>query len=111
VNKRELVDRIAEEARITKIEAGRAVESFVRLVRGSLVKGERVTLLGFGTFGVSQHKARRVRDPRRGTTMEIGARRVARFAPGLELKLALENAIPAPPVHDNENSPCYSRSS
>jgi len=49
--------------------------------------------VGFGTFAISQHKARVVRDPRRGGTMQIAARRVARFAPGLELKHAIENSV------------------
>lgn len=92
MNKRRLIEKISAEARLTKLEAGRALDSFVRAVRASLENGERVTLAGFGTFAVARHKARRVRDPRRGTTMEIQARRVARFAPGLELKLAIENA-------------------
>lgn len=92
MNKRLLVEKIAAEARLTKVEAGRALDSFVQTVRASLASGERVTLVGFGTFDVARHKARLVRDPRRGTTMEIRARRVARFAPGLELKLAIESA-------------------
>lgn len=93
MNKRHLVEKIAGEAKLTKLEAGRALDCFLRAVETCLVRGERVTLVGFGTFDVSTHKARRVRDPRRGVPMEIRARRVARFAPGLELKLAVENAI------------------
>ena len=92
MNKRYLVEKIAAQARISKLEAGRALDSFVHAVEDSLVRGERVTLMGFGTFAVARHKARRVRDPRRGITIVIQARRVARFAPGLELKLAIENA-------------------
>ena len=64
----------------------------VRTVQASLVNGDRVTLVGFGTFAVSDRKARRVREPRGGVTMEIKAKRVARFAPGLELKAALANS-------------------
>jgi DNA-binding protein HU-beta len=62
-------------------------------VQSSLIKGDRVTLVGFGTFAISHHKARLVRDPRRGGTMQIAARRVARFAPGLELKHAVQNSV------------------
>ncbi len=92
MNKRRLVESISAETHLTKTEVGRALDSFVRAVKTALARGERVTLSGFGTFAVAMHKARRVREPRRGTTMEIQARRVARFAAGLELKMALENA-------------------
>ena len=89
MNKRDLVESIAGNAQITRVQAARALEAFVRTVQSSLVNGDRVTLVGFGTFVVTHRKARRVREPRRGTTMEIEARRVARFAPGLELRAAL----------------------
>jgi DNA-binding protein HU-beta len=89
VNKRDLVESIAGDAQISRVQAARALEAFVRTVQSSLVNGDRVTLVGFGTFVATHRKARRVREPRGGTTMEIEARRVARFAPGLELRAAL----------------------
>jgi DNA-binding protein HU-beta len=92
VNKRDLVESIAGNAQITRVQAAKALEAFVETVQTSLVNGDRVTLSGFGTFAVSDRKARRVREPRRGTTMEIKAKRVARFAPGLDLKSALANS-------------------
>ncbi len=92
MNKRDLVESIAGYARITRVQAARAVDAFVRSVQSSLVNGDRVTLVGFGTFAVSQRKARRVREPRGGRTMQIEAKRVARFAPGVELRAALENS-------------------
>ncbi len=92
MNKRDLVESIAGDARITWVQAARAVDAFVRSVQSSLVNGDRVTLVGFGTFAVSQRKARRVREPRGGRTMQIEAKRVARFAPGVELRAALENS-------------------
>jgi DNA-binding protein HU-beta len=91
LNKRDLVESIAGDARITRVQAAKAVEAFVRAVQSCLVNGDRVTLTGFGTFAVSERKARRVREPRGGTTMQIEARRVARFAPGVELRSALAN--------------------
>jgi DNA-binding protein HU-beta len=106
VNKRHLVEKIAVEAKLSKLQAGRALDSFLRVVGTSQVHGERVTLVGFGTFDIASHKARFVRDPRRGTTMQIQARRVARFSPGLELKLAIEKA----PLHGEDDTRC-SRSS
>jgi DNA-binding protein HU-beta len=83
---------MADSAQITRVQAAKALEAFVQTVQTSLINGDRVTLVGFGTFAVSDRKARRVREPRRGMTMEIKATRVARFAPGLELKTALANS-------------------
>ena len=92
MNKRDLIRKIAEEADLTKVQAARALDSFLDSVQSSLIQGKRVTIVGFGSFVVSERKARNVREPRKGTPMQIGARRVARFAPGIELKLAVENA-------------------
>jgi DNA-binding protein HU-beta len=92
VNKRELIKKIARDARLTNVQASKALDAFLDSVQSSLIRGDRVTLVGFGTFATSQHKARLVRDPRYGGTMEIAARRVARFAPGLDLKLAVQNS-------------------
>ena len=92
MNKRELVEKISADADLTKAQAARALDSFLDGVQTSLTKGDRVTLVGFGTFVISSRKARLVRDPRRGGTMQIEARRVARFAAGADLKLAIENA-------------------
>lgn len=92
MNKRELVEKISADADLTKAQAARALDSFLDGVQTSLTKGDRVTLVGFGTFVISNRKARLVRDPRRGGTMQIEARRVARFAAGADLKLAIENA-------------------
>ena len=89
MNKRDLVESIAGNAQITRVQAAKALEAFVETVSASLVNGDRVTVSGFGTFAVSDRKARRVREPRQGITMEIKAKRVARFAPGIELKSAL----------------------
>ena len=93
MNKRDLIKKIAGDARLTNVQASKALDAFLESVQSSLIKGDRVTLVGFGTFAISQHKARVVRDPRRGGTMQIAARRVARFAPGLELKHAIQNSV------------------
>jgi DNA-binding protein HU-beta len=93
VNKRDLIKKIAGDARLTNVQASKALDAFLKSVQSSLIKGDRVTLVGFGTFAISQHKARLVRDPRRGGTMQIAARRVARFAPGLELKQAIQDSV------------------
>jgi DNA-binding protein HU-beta len=99
VNKRDLVEKMATDAGLTKTQAGKALNSFMDGVQASLLKGDRVTLVGFGTFAVANRKARRVRDPQRGIAVEIAERRVARFAPGLELKAAVAKVgRPALPV-------------
>jgi DNA-binding protein HU-beta len=85
---------MAEEARLTRAQASRALEAFLAGIRSSLIRGDRVTLSGFGTFGVSHRKARRVRNPRSGHAMEVAAKRVPRFAPGVELKSAIEKRAP-----------------
>jgi len=89
MNKADLVDRIASAAGITKSQAGTAVETGISSITGSLKKGERVALVGFGTFSVSQRKARNGRNPQTGAVIKIAARRVAKFTPGVELKKAV----------------------
>lgn len=92
MNKRDLIRKIARDARLTNTQATKALDAVLDGVQSSLIRGDRVTLVGFGTFATSQHKARKVRDPRFGGTMQIAARRVARFAPGNDLKLAVQNS-------------------
>jgi len=89
VTKKDLVGKIAVDASITRAQAARALEAFLSGIQASLVRGDRVTLSGFGTFGVSQRKARRVRNPKSGRDIEVKAKRVPRFAAGLELKSAI----------------------
>jgi DNA-binding protein HU-beta len=89
VNKKDLVGKIALDARLTRAQAARALDAFLEGIQSSLVNGKRVTISGFGTFGVSHRKARQVRNPRNGRAMQIAARRVPRFAPGVELKIAI----------------------
>lgn len=90
MNRRDLVAKIANDAHLTRAQAGRALDSFIDGVQSTLQRGERVTLSGFGSFAVSDRKARSVRDPRRGTPLRIAARRIPRFAPGLELRAAVD---------------------
>jgi DNA-binding protein HU-beta len=97
VNKRDLVGKIAVDARLTRAQAARALDAFLNGIQSSLASGKRVTLSGFGTFGVSHRKARQVRNPRSGHCMEIAAKRVPRFAPGAELKTAIDPPAPEPP--------------
>jgi len=84
------VGKIARDARLTRSQASRALDALVEGIQASLVKGDRVTISGFGTFGVFKRKARRVRNPRGGSDFEVAAKRVPRFAPGMELKSAID---------------------
>jgi DNA-binding protein HU-beta len=81
---------MAVDARLTRAQAARALDAFLQGIQASLARGDRVTISGFGTFGVTHRKARRVRNPRNGGAIEVAAKRVPRFAPGVELKSAIE---------------------
>jgi len=105
MNKRHVVDSMAAQTRLTKLEAARALDAFLNLVRSALADGEKITLAGFGTFAVSERKARMVREPAHGTPMRIQARRVARFAPGLELRMAVENGLQPDDYHSRHSRP------
>lgn len=85
MNKAELIAQIADEAGITKTQANTALDSFVDAVTKTLKKGDKVTLVGFGTFSVSKRAARNGRNPQTGETIKIKARKVARFKAGKEL--------------------------
>jgi len=89
MNKADLINRIATASGITKAQAGTSVEAGITAITGALKKGERVALVGFGTFSVSQRKARNGRNPQTGATIKIAARKVAKFTPGIELKKAV----------------------
>src|SRR5208282_3337832 len=86
MNKADLVDKIAGACEISKAQATTAIDTAVESITGALRKGDRVALIGFGTFSVSQRKARNGRNPQTGATIKIAARRVAKFSPGAELK-------------------------
>jgi DNA-binding protein HU-beta len=90
VTKKDLIGTIAAEAGLTRAQASRALEACVAGIQASLVRGDRVTISGFGTFGVSHRKARRIRIPKNGGDVEVAARRVPRFAAGVVLKSALD---------------------
>jgi len=89
MNKAELVEKIAAAHGVSKTAAGGAIDTIIDSVTSVLKKGGRVTLVGFGTFSVSQRKARNGRNPQTGSVIKIPARRVAKFTPGIELKKAV----------------------
>ena len=77
---------MAEEAALSKKDAEKAVSAFIDVISEQLVKGERVQLVGFGTFEVSERAAREGRNPRTGETMKIEASKMPRFKVGKALK-------------------------
>ena len=97
MNRRDMVARIASDAEITRSQAARALEALLAAIQATLARGDRVTLSGFGSFGVLHRKARRVRNPRSGREIEVQAKRVPRFAPGAELKTAVQVRPESPP--------------
>ncbi len=92
MNKGDLIERVSNDAGISKVQANRALDALVEGVTGALKKGGRVTLVGFGTFSTSHRKARTGRNPQNGRPLKIAARRVAKFAPGAELKAAVNRS-------------------
>ncbi|MBI2272087.1 MAG: HU family DNA-binding protein [Bacteroidetes bacterium] len=86
MNKAELIDAIAGEAKLTKADAGRALDGFINATTKALKKGDRVALVGFGTFGVAKRAARTGRNPQTGKAIKIAAKKVAKFKAGADLK-------------------------
>ena len=89
MNKGELVDAVAKDAKISKAEAQSAVDSVVDNVTATLKQGNKVTLVGFGTFSTSDRSAREGRKPQTGKPIKIPAKKVAKFSPGKALKDAI----------------------
>ena len=85
-NKAELVDAIAAEAKLTKVDAQKALDAFVNATTKALKKGDRVALVGFGSFSVAKRAARTGRNPQTGKAIKIAAKKVAKFKAGAELK-------------------------
>ena len=89
MNKTELVASIAEKANITKKDAEKALKAFTDVVAAELKKGEKIQLVGFGTFEVSERPAREGRNPQTGATMKIAACKAPKFKAGKALKDAI----------------------
>lgn len=89
MNKTELVEAVAEKAGITKKDAEKAVNAFTAVVADSLVNGDKVQLIGFGTFEVGERAAREGRNPKTGETVQIAASRVPKFRASGALKDSL----------------------
>lgn len=86
MNKTELVSIMAEKAEITKVDAEKALTAFTEAVADALKAGDKVQLLGFGTFEVAERPAREGRNPRTGETIQIAAAKAPKFKAGKALK-------------------------
>ncbi|HLT49456.1 MULTISPECIES: HU family DNA-binding protein [Aequorivita] len=86
MNKSDLIDAMAADAGITKAAAKKSLESFLGNVQGSLKKGNRVSLVGFGSWSVSKRAAREGRNPQTGKTIKIAAKKVVKFKAGSDLQ-------------------------
>jgi DNA-binding protein HU-beta len=95
MTKAEIVAKLAEEIKISKKAAGQAFALVTDSIAQSLRKGEKVALVGFGTFSVVQRKARNGRNPQNGKEIKIAAKKVPKFTAGSALKAAAEGKAPA----------------
>jgi DNA-binding protein HU-beta len=89
MTKAEVIGKIAAGAKISKVAAGKALDSFIGTIKESLKKEEKVTLVGFGTFSIIKRKARKGRNPRTGKEIKIPARKVPKFTVGKAFKEAV----------------------
>ena len=85
MNKGDLISKIAEDAKINKAQATDALNSVLGSISGALKGGDKVTLIGFGTFSVSRREARTGRNPQTGKAIKIAAKNVVKFKPGKDL--------------------------
>lgn len=90
MNKTELISEVAGKAGITKKDAEKIINAFFTTVENGLKAGDKIQLIGFGTFEVRDRQARKGRNPQTGVEIDIPAARVPAFKPGKALKDALE---------------------
>jgi len=86
MTKSELIDKIASGAGLNKADATKALDTTLNSIRASLKKGQKVTLVGFGTFSVVKRKSRKGRNPRTGDVINIPAAKTPKFTAGKALK-------------------------
>ncbi len=89
MNKAELIDAIAADSGLSKADAKRALDSFVKTTTVALKKNGRVALVGFGSFSVSKRAARKGRNPQTGKEIKIAAKNVVKFKVGADLSKAV----------------------
>lgn len=90
MTKVELIEKIASGGKLTKTDASKALDATLDAIEGTLKKGQKVTLIGFGNFSVSKRKARNGRNPKTGEEIKIAAAKVPKFKAGKGLKDAIK---------------------
>lgn len=90
MNKSELVDAIAEKSGLSKADAKKALDAFTGTVSETLQKGDKIALVGFGSFSVSERAARTGKNPKTGQPIEIPAKKVVKFKAGNDLSSGLQ---------------------
>lgn len=89
MTKAELIEKVASGADLSKADAGRAIDATIDAIKAGLKKGQKITLVGFGTFSISKRKARKGRNPRTGEEIKIPAAKIPKFSAGKTLKDAV----------------------
>jgi DNA-binding protein HU-beta len=89
MTKVEIIDKMAQDADVSKAAANKALDSFIDSIKKTLKKGNKVTLVGFGTFSVGKRAARKGRNPRTGETIKIRASKTPKFKAGKAFKEAI----------------------
>jgi DNA-binding protein HU-beta len=85
MNKTQLIEAIADKAQLSKTEAKKALDAFIVTVGDSLKKGDKIALVGFGSFSVVERSERNGRNPRSGKAIKIPAKKVIKFKAGADL--------------------------
>ena len=89
MNKTELINAVAEKAGLSKADSKKAVDAFSEVITDALKSGDKVALIGFGTFSVNEKPAREAINPATKQKIKIAAKKVAKFKPGSELNAAI----------------------
>ena len=98
MNKTELIEAVAEAAGLTKTDSDKAVNAFIETVQSTVKGGDKVTIPGFGTFSVSERKARTGRNPQTGEAIKIAASKAPKFSAGSGFKAAVNSKGKAKPA-------------
>ncbi len=85
MNKAELIDAMASDAGLSKADAKKALDAFVSATTGALKKGDRISLVGFGSFSITRRAARAGRNPKTGAVIQIAAKNTVKFKAGADL--------------------------
>jgi DNA-binding protein HU-beta len=88
MNKKELIDAIAADSKLTKIDAKKALEGLIKATTKALKKGDKISLVGFGSYNVIKRKARTGRNPQTGKPINIAAKKIVKFRPAKALLTA-----------------------